>query len=378
MDQARELEIATALRNAKTHQSTFHGRESCLCTLQASDRPRLEVWSWAKENGFNAIEAGMVHCNVPLMLSDESYFDSFCQDHTDVGIPLDSISVHPRTMGLCFEGDSDDDAFAGQVGPEIWGDGKWPGINDRSEAFAMQTVDVVTKIRDKAPEIIAEGGLSIRWFTGSNVFGRSMQHYPNAVGSQWWKTRMARACERLGRVLQYAADKGVDMGEEAHFGELVYDTESLKHVREFLGSKADLMMFNFDWGHFHHQLLDGRVMADEMGADKIIRIHFKPIGFLPDNNVSIVAPIALGNQKRRWNYLKADRADIANSLYRLPTLPQVMAHLNQIGVSPTIRNSHEVEDDADSFYHSALANLAFANDIDFHRDPVGHQQRMKG
>lgn len=375
---ARSEELAAALAAATSREKQFHGRESALCTLQASDRPRLEVWTWAKAAGFNAVEAGMVHCDVPRMLSDPEYFAGFCQDHSDVGIKLDSISIHPRMMGLCFEGDPDDDAFAGQVGPEIWGDGVWQGVNDRAEAYARQAADVVVKIRKEAPEIIADGGLALRYFTGSNVFGRTMQHYPNAVGSKWWQTRMKRACDRLGRVLKYWDSQGVQGGLEAHFGELVYDTVSLQHTREFLGQYADLLMFNFDWGHFHHQLLDGRVMATAIGAKKLIRIHCKPIAFLPGNDASIVAPISLGNQGRRWNYVKADRADVENARYGLPTIAQVLAHLNAMGVCPKVRLSHEVEDDADSFYHAAKVNLAYVNAIQFHMDPVGHQERMKG
>ena len=102
-------------------------------------------------------------------------------------------------------------------------------------------------------------------------------------------------------LVDYAATHGVKIAIEAHYGQLVYNTQTIKRMFQEINSR--FLGLNLDPSHFAWQFIDVLVIVEKFG-DKIYHLHAKDIEVnevkLKENG--ILATGKWSSEERSWKF----------------------------------------------------------------------------
>ena len=224
------------------------------------DVPLKEALSYFKAMGIQMIELGCGgypgkdHCNPDILLHDEAKFQEFVDTINESGLEISALSCHAnplhpnKEIAKAFDDDMHNAVLmAEKLGiHHINGFSGCPGDSETSQY---------------------PNWVTCAW---PNDFGTILEYQWNDVLIPYWKNFVA-----------FAKEHGVNkIGLEMHQGFCVYNTYSLKKLRESVGPEIGA---NLDPSHLIWQGMDAIKVIRELGGEAIYHVHAKDTKIDPIN-----------------------------------------------------------------------------------------------
>ncbi len=149
-------------------------RPICLFTGQWADLPLEVLAKKAKDFGYDGLELACWgdHFDVARCNRDKGYAKQHWAVLQDHGLGCFALSTHLVGQAVC---DRIDERHKAILAPEIWGDGKPEGVQQRAAREVIETGKAARIFFDAAPTAVKErlartGRTVVNGFTGSSIW----------------------------------------------------------------------------------------------------------------------------------------------------------------------------------------------------------------
>jgi len=337
-------------------------RPICLFTGQWADLPLEVLAKKAKEFGYDGLELACWgdHFDVARCNQDKDYAKkhwSVLQDH---GLGSFAISTHLVGQAVC---DRIDERHKTILPPEIWGDGKPEGVQQRAAREVIETGKAARRFFDAAPAAVKErlkltGRTVVNGFTGSSIWHLLYSFPPVSkgmidAGYQDFATRWTPILKEFEKV-------GVSFALEVHPTEIAFDVHSTRRTLAAIGN-APNFGFNFDPSHLGYQGVDYLAFLREFGK-RVLNVHVKDVWWSEHGtSIGVFGGHAdFGLDGRFWDFRSPGRGRI--------DFEGLVRQLNQAGYQGPL--TVEWEDPMMDREHGAREAAGFTRRLDFARSNV--------
>jgi sugar phosphate isomerase/epimerase len=321
-------------------------RPVTLFTGQWADLPLETLAEKAKRWGFDGLELACWgdHFDVDRALSEDGYAQGRRDLLAKHGLQVHAISNHLVGQAVC---DRIDERHKAILPPNVWGDGKPDGVQQRAAEAMKNTARAAAKLGVKV----------VPGFTGSPIWHLVYSFPPNDFDEI--ERGYEEFAERFAPIIDVFDAEGVKFALEVHPTEIAYDFVTTRKTLAALDHREGFGI-NFDPSHFEHQFLDSAAFVTEF-ADRIYHVHVKDSIKRLDGRRSILGGhLNFGEDARGWDFVSPGHGDVDfEDLFRA---------LNRIGYQGPL--SIEWEDSGMDRDWGAPDALAFVRSTDFSPSPV--------
>lgn len=317
-------------------------RPVTLFTGQWADLSLETLAQKAKSWGFDGLELACWgdHFDVSRALKEPGY----CQGRHDLlakyGLKVWAISNHLVGQAVC---DRIDGRHKAILPPQVWGDGKPEGVQQRAAEEMKATARAAAKLGVKV----------VNGFTGSSIWHLLYSFPP--VESASLDAGFKDFAQRWNPILDVFDEVGVRFGLEVHPTEIAFDVVTAERALEAVGRRP-AFGFNYDPSHLGYQGVDYVAFLEKFG-DRIYHAHMKDVWWSPQMKLSGVfgGHLNFGDKNRYWDFRSLGRGRI--------DFEEIIRTLNRLGYHGPL--SIEWEDSGMDREHGAAEACAFVKKLDF-------------
>lgn len=317
-------------------------RPVTLFTGQWADLSLETLAQKAKSWGFDGLELACWgdHFEVSRALKEPGY----CQSRHDLlakyGLKVWAISNHLVGQAVC---DRIDGRHKSILPPQVWGDGKPEGVQQRAAEEMKATARAAAKLGVKV----------VNGFTGSSIWHLLYSFPP--VESASLDAGFKDFAQRWNPILDVFDEVGVRFALEVHPTEIAFDVVTAERALEAVGRRP-AFGFNYDPSHLGYQGVDYVAFLEKFG-DRIYHAHMKDVWWSPQMKLSGVfgGHLNFGDKNRYWDFRSLGRGRI--------DFEEIIRTLNRIGYNGPL--SIEWEDSGMDREHGAAEACAFVKKLDF-------------
>jgi sugar phosphate isomerase/epimerase len=317
-------------------------RPVTLFTGQWADLPLEVLAQKAKSWGYDGLELACWgdHFEIDKALKDDKY----CKAKHDLlkkhGLQVFSISNHLVGQCIC---DNIDQRHKSILAPEIWGDGKPEGVQQRAAENMINAAKAAKKFGVKV----------VNGFTGSSIWHLLYSFPP--VSKDMIDAGYADFAKRFTPILDAFKKEGIKFGLEVHPTEIAFDIASAQRAIDAVkGHEA--FGFNYDPSHFGYQGVDYVKFIRTFGK-RIWHCHMKDAWWgHGDGTVGVFGGhIDFADPRRYWDFRSIGHGDI--------NFEEIVVALNDIGYQGPL--SIEWEDSRMDREHGAAEAVQYIKKADF-------------
>lgn len=317
-------------------------RPVTLFTGQWADLSLETLAQKAKSWGFDGFELACWgdHFEVSRALNEPGY----CQSRHDLlaknGLKVWAISNHLVGQAVC---DRIDGRHKTILPPQVWGDGKPEGVQQRAAEEMKNTARAAAKLGVKV----------VNGFTGSSIWHLLYSFPP--VDAAMLEAGFKDFAQRWNPILDVFDEAGVRFGLEVHPTEIAFDVVTAERALEAVGRRP-AFGFNYDPSHLGYQGVDYVAFLEKFG-DRIYHAHMKDVWWSPQMKLSGVfgGHLNFGDKNRYWDFRSLGRGRI--------DFEEIIRTLNRVGYNGPL--SIEWEDSGMDREHGAAEACAFVKKLDF-------------
>ncbi|MCL4708830.1 sugar phosphate isomerase/epimerase [bacterium] len=317
-------------------------RPVTLFTGQWADLSLETLAQKAKSWGFDGLELACWgdHFDVSRALKEPGY----CQSRHDLlakhGLKVWAISNHLVGQAVC---DRIDGRHKAILPPQVWGDGKPEGVQQRAAEEMKNTARAAAKLGVKV----------VNGFTGSSIWHLLYSFPP--VDAAMLEAGFKDFAQRWNPILDVFDEVGVRFALEVHPTEIAFDVVTAERALEAVGRRP-AFGFNYDPSHLGYQGVDYVAFLEKFG-DRIYHAHMKDVWWSPQMKLSGVfgGHLNFGDKNRYWDFRSLGRGRI--------DFEEIIRTLNRIGYNGPL--SIEWEDSGMDREHGAAEACAFVKKLDF-------------
>lgn len=317
-------------------------RPVTLFTGQWADLSLETLAQKAKSWGFDGLELACWgdHFEVSRALKEPGY----CQSRHDLlakyGLKVWAISNHLVGQAVC---DRIDGRHKSILPPQVWGDGKPEGVQQRAAEEMKATARAAAKLGVKV----------VNGFTGSSIWHLLYSFPP--VDAAMLEAGFKDFAQRWNPILDVFDEAGVRFGLEVHPTEIAFDVVTAERALEAVGRRP-AFGFNYDPSHLGYQGVDYVAFLEKF-SDRVYHAHMKDVWWSPQMKLSGVfgGHLNFGDKNRYWDFRSLGRGRI--------DFEEIIRTLNRIGYNGPL--SIEWEDSGMDREHGAAEACAFVKKLDF-------------
>lgn len=317
-------------------------RPVTLFTGQWADLSLETLAQKAKSWGFDGLELACWgdHFEVSRALKEPGY----CQSRHDLlakyGLKVWAISNHLVGQAVC---DRIDGRHKSILPPQVWGDGKPEGVQQRAAEEMKATARAAAKLGVKV----------VNGFTGSSIWHLLYSFPP--VDAAMLEAGFKDFAQRWNPILDVFDEVGVRFALEVHPTEIAFDVVTAERALEAVGRRP-AFGFNYDPSHLGYQGVDYVAFLEKF-SDRVYHAHMKDVWWSPQMKLSGVfgGHLNFGDKNRYWDFRSLGRGRI--------DFEEIIRTLNRIGYNGPL--SIEWEDSGMDREHGAAEACAFVKKLDF-------------
>jgi len=317
-------------------------RPVTLFTGQWADLTLETLAQKAQAWGFDGLELACWgdHFDVSRALKEPDYCAGRHQLLAKYGLKVWAISNHLVGQAVC---DRIDERHKSILPPQVWGDGKPEGVQQRAVEEMKATARAAAKLGVKV----------VNGFSGSSIWHLLYSFPP--VAPAMIEAGFKDFAQRWNPILDVFDEVGVRFALEVHPTEIAFDVVTAERALEAVGRRA-AFGFNYDPSHFGYQGVDYLAFLEKFG-DRIYHLHMKDVWWSPQMKLSGVfgGHLNFGDKNRYWDFRSLGRGCIE--------FEEIIRVLNRIGYNGPL--SIEWEDSGMDREHGAVEACAFVRKLDF-------------
>ncbi len=211
----------------------------------------IEMLDWLQENEFDAVEIGTgnfspaPHCDIDRLIADDRYRDGFSSAIASRGLVLSALNCNGNLL--------DPHPTRRENAQNVF----------RKTVQAASLLGIETIVTMSGCPGDPDGGTYPNWVTCT-----WQAEFVELVERQWEEV-IGPFWREAGR---FAQDHGIKVAIEMHPGQAVYNTRTIKRLREIAGPN---MGANLDPSHLFFQGMDPFIVIRALGKDFVYHVHAK-------------------------------------------------------------------------------------------------------
>jgi sugar phosphate isomerase/epimerase len=337
-------------------------RPICLFTGQWADLPLEVLAKKARDFGYDGLELACWgdHFDVGRCNREPDYARKQWEVLQDNGLGCFAVSTHLVGQAVC---DRIDERHKAILAPEIWGDGKPEGVQQRAAKEVIETGKAARRFFDAAPQSVkarlkATGRTVVNGFTGSSIW-HLLYGFP-PVTPAMIDAGYADFARRWKPILEEFGKVGVSFALEVHPTEIAFDLHSTRRTLAAI-ENAPNFGFNFDPSHMGYQGVDYLGFIREFGA-RVFNVHVKDVWWSESGAAIGVfgGHAAFGVDGRFWDFRSPGHGRVD-----FESLIRQLNHADYRGPLTV-----EWEDPMMDREHGAREAAAFTRKLDFARSEI--------
>ncbi|MBX7165746.1 MAG: sugar phosphate isomerase/epimerase [Pirellulales bacterium] len=316
-------------------------RPVTLFTGQWADLKLEDLARMASGWGYQGLELACWgdHFDVDAALADDEYCAAKRELLERYDLQVHAISTHLVGQAVLDRIDARHKAI---LPPNVWGDGKPAGVNQRAAEMLKRTAKAAQKL----------GVGVVNGFTGSSIWHLLYSFPP--VPSEMIDEGYELFAERFDPILDVFGECGVRFALEVHPTEIAFDLYSAQRALAAIDRREEFG-FNFDPSHLLWQGVDPVEFLREFG-DRIYHVHIKDaIVTLNGRSGVLGSHLNFGDPRRGWDFRSPGRGAVQ--------FEEIIRTLNALRYSGPL--SVEWEDSGMDREHGAREACDFVKRLDF-------------